>query len=335
MLSYKFRHLFSRVVASLSAVGMFSLGNSSARADSLSGAVATYNYTANPMSFSANYVDLKCDTNGQSNLLPGEVYYNTSGVAAGCKFLCVSGFALDVTGAANTSALRWIVGEKVPVSDAETIVYAMHGCVPRPIEFEVHDNFVSGFVIEQNGDEYHIMGVVYPIYGSNDVRFGACAGGNFLDESCLDDDSYLNFVDYAGEYFEDSALSGYAFAGLMDKNGNMVMDAMFNPLVDNFDHLIEEKFGVVSNLLERDNYLMQYRVSVDNRPVLYAKWEPKTITVNFDCDGGTISGAVPSSVTYGSSVTLPSCVMSGKVFDGWAPSDATQGFVSDFVVSPK
>ena len=70
-------------------------------------------------------------------------------------------------------------------------------------------------------------------------------------------------------------------------------------------------------------------------PTLYAKWEPKKITVNFVCDGGTVSGTVPSSVTYGSSVTLPSCVMSSKVFDGWVPSDATQGFVSDFVVSPK
>ena len=333
MLSYKFRHLFSRVVASLSAVGMFSLGNSSAHADSLSGAVATYNYTANPMSFSANYVDLKCDTNGMSNLLPGEVYYNTSGVAEGCKFLCVSGFALDVTGAANTSALYWNVGEDVPVGGAETTVYAKHGCVPRPISFEVHDNFVSGFVIRKNGDESHAMGVVYPIYGSNDVRFGACAGGNFREEDCSEGDSYWDFVDNADEYFEDSALAGYTFAGLMDKNGNMVMDADFNPLVDNFDHLIEGKFGSQWN--KDGNYWRLFKANPDGYPVLYAKWEPKTITVNFDCDGGTISGAVPSSVTYGSSVTMPSCIMSGKVFDGWTPSNTAQGFVSDLVVSPK
>ena len=342
MLSYKLKHLFSRAVASLSAVGLFSLGNSAAQAEGLSGKIATYSYTADPMSFSANYVDLKCETNGQSNLLSGEVYYNASGVAVGCNFICQSGFYVPgVSGA--TPAMNIVVGYRQMVSDTTSgYVNAERGCVARSIPVNIVDNFKNDLFVE-DGEAYHDMTTIFPVYGTSEVHYSVNCAEGLGDMSFCTNDTPSYILDNRtlnADYFANPDLAGYEFAGLMDKDGNTVMGSGLT-VDDGFvfgEDFVDGLLGNAGLEFEEDTNLYVILPTMNDSskvPTLYAKWEPKTITVNFDCDGGTISGAVPSSVTYGSSVTMPSCIMSGKVFDGWAPSDATQGFVSDLVVSPK
>jgi uncharacterized repeat protein (TIGR02543 family) len=60
--------------------------------------------------------------------------------------------------------------------------------------------------------------------------------------------------------------------------------------------------------------------SIAANTTLYAKWTPKSYTITFDAQGGTVSPAT-SSVTYGAAVgTLPTPARGGYAFDGWYTS---------------
>jgi len=58
------------------------------------------------------------------------------------------------------------------------------------------------------------------------------------------------------------------------------------------------------------------KVAITSNQTLYAHWTAIKYTVTFDANGGSVTPA-SSTVTYGSSVTLPTPTRSGYTFTGW------------------
>ena len=66
-------------------------------------------------------------------------------------------------------------------------------------------------------------------------------------------------------------------------------------------------------------------VPVDAPTTFYAKWTPKTYTINYNAKGGTITGDTSFTKTYGTAITtdLATPAKAGYTFNGWFTDDNT------------
>ena len=111
MLSYKLKHMFSCVFASMAAFGLLSLGHRDAHAANVEPG-KTFSFTKNAGNFSVDAVyNAKCNVGGMKGLAGTTGYYDATGLsgrAPGCTYACQEGyFVWD--GNSNTLATEYTI----------------------------------------------------------------------------------------------------------------------------------------------------------------------------------------------------------------------------------
>ena len=124
MLQYKLKHLCSRIIAGLSAFGLFNIASDANAVEYKPGASFTYNFTSD-QTFTATYEATNdiCVFSADKNIISGKYTSGTTGASGQtgfCTFTCKDGYGLSSDGSS---------GYTTSVSGADGTIVAQTGCV--------------------------------------------------------------------------------------------------------------------------------------------------------------------------------------------------------------
>ncbi len=182
MLSYKLKHLCSRVIASLSAVGLFSVNTGAAQAATYTyqrgDVLKAYNVLGNT-TFSANMTEMSpvnyCLTGSAENV--ADVRFN----GANCEYECASGYAFSNATNTNDNVPVTVItgdlqiaddGDYLPYTLTDTCNWGMYGtCKFESGSYIISSNYISG---DDPRCEYKCE---HGYHASNMTPSGLCADG--------------------------------------------------------------------------------------------------------------------------------------------------------------
>lgn len=110
-------------------------------------------------------------------------------------------------------------------------------------------------------------------------------------------------------YHANNGTSSTSTVSLIDKIS--ISDSLFNKTGHNFLHwnTKADDSGTV--------YLPNDTITISTNQTLYAIWIKASYRIHYWLNGGTFDTQINSTYTYGESMTLPTPIWDGKVFEGW------------------
>lgn len=250
MLNHKIKHLCSRIIASLAATGVFNLASSKANAtDLISGNIESYQYTENPMTFTAQYTSNECKAPGDNSNISG---YGP-GASGYCVYTCAHGYTASGGGFNTDTSITIIAGEDAPVCSPRyyRVVFDTNG-VKSSDSQELLQAIIPGTASTTGYAE-----VAYIQHGTSKIGCISNGGLNTNDLSCVPD----GFAISDGRY---------NFSGWIDELGSSVafMD---------------------DGTLKHDSAAPVYTPISVSDLTLYAWYAPAEFNVEFEANSGSCS----------------------------------------------
>lgn len=295
MLNHKIKHLCSRIIASLAATGVFNLASSKANAtDLISGNIESYQYTENPMTFTAQYTSNECKAPGDNSNISG---YGP-GASGYCVYTCTHGYTANGGGLNTDTSITITAGADAPICSPRyyRVVFDTNGVKSSDSQALI-TSFTPGSSTNTGYSSY-----AYIQHGTS--KIGCITNGtlNTNDLSCVPDGFAIND-------------GRYNFSGWIDKDGHTYASLK---VVGNND------------TLSLDSSAPAYTPISESDLTLYAHYKPAEFKVEFEPDNGTCTKDI-ATATFGKQLDMPTCTREGFTFSGWAPmDDARSGSIINF-----